>query len=287
MLVSYIGQLIYCIYLMKYQWILLLFTSLVSATRVQESSYIGVYSHGGDHPSVLTTINVKNIVWTTSLNYTLEGINVLTENVAKNAFSRVLREYIKKDIKIIPLGTTVLLGDNVSEETGNLNKIVCDYAHNLSTTKEFAETLYVSILTSLIRPFSSPFCAYHTYATCDLNKFGMVNVKYSFFYDITNDFGCSRISEDLKPNNYSLSLNNIAGIYFHELFETITDANTHTGFLDVYGNEIADLCAWIMEYITLDKVRWYVQGIWSNEAYRKKTGVAGIYGKGYDGCVWK
>ena len=84
---------------------------------------------------------------------------------------------------------------------------------------------------------SAGYCAWHSAATC-----GGTVVQLSFYWDLTDDAGCS--VRDLSTG-HSAPLAALANVAAHELAEAMTDPiGLGGGWWDSKGWENGDKCAW-------------------------------------------
>lgn len=87
--------------------------------------------------------------------------------------------------------------------------------------------------------FCETYCGYH-----DFFEVQGVQIKYGYMGDPTKCIvGCSPANPVNSPNN-DPGLDSVISILLHELIEVITDPVPPTGWIDGFGNENGDLCAY-------------------------------------------
>ena len=110
------------------------------------------------------------------------------------------------------------------------------------------------------------YCAWHSYGTAH-----GVPVQFGFFFKLDGDAGCD--PGDTRTV-HSQGLEALANVSGHELSEAVTDPR-NGGWWDKSGAENSDKCAWTFKgdgLVTLGGEDWKVQGNWSNDAYKTRSG---------------
>jgi hypothetical protein len=166
------------------------------------------------------------------------------------------------------MGNTINNINRYSTSEGQIISYICNHYRN--TLSSVAD--HVAVFTDTPRG-SNTYCAYHSAASC-----GGPTFTFSFYFDVSNDPGCS--VNYFQPD----ATQNIVNLVAHELSETITDWNGDAWY-DLQGQENMDKCSWVFPYIYSfpNGQSWIVQPIWSDLAYESGTGYPNL--QGLPACV--
>lgn len=219
-----------------------------------------------DHGGKLLPASTTYAIWWGSSGFPSDeksAIPTLLGGFGGSSYLATANQYMRGDTATSSYATAFTDSSAPPSHGPSVNAIVNEVSSVLSHNNVAADPNAIYFVFTSNFPKVN-YCAWHS-----AGNIGSVTVQVAYVPNTTGVTGCAPPKGYTAPNNLTQGTQSIADSTAHEFMEAVTDPVPTSGWADKSGAEIADKCqTFYGSLVTLNHVKWQIQGEWSNAASR-------------------